>query len=376
MEEVHMKRNILLIILLVSSVLLIFAACAGPSGPPGPAGPAGPAGEAGPPGPPGPAGPAGEVGPPGPAGPSGEIIAEELSCTECHNDTTLIWSKESQFRETSVHGTGESFVRGEGTNCAGCHGTEGAKARINAGLPPHDPSVEGITNVSPFDCRTCHNIHTTYTGADFSLTGDAQPVKLEYTAGTFDGGVGNLCANCHQIRNEAPVAVDGNVTIITSRFGTHYGVESQMLLGEGGLGATGEPSPHYEQVENTCVACHMGEENNHTYLSEVERCQACHEGIEDFDVNGVQTEIQAMLDELHTIFVDMKLLNPETDLWGIYDPATDTWSNPSADAPLIVTEAVANAMWNYKFVTYDQSRGVHNTEYARTLLQQALDTMR
>ena len=75
---------------------------------------------------------------------------------------------------------------------------------------------------------------------------------------------------------------------------------------------------------------------------------------------------------LHTIFVDEKLLNPETDLWGIYDTATATWSNPSAAAPLTVPEAVANAMWNYKFVTYDQSMGVHNSAYTKALLEAAL----
>src|SRR3990172_4815830 len=168
--------------LLGLGLALVVAACAGPAGAPGEPGPQGPAG---------PAGPAGAPGAPGEPGlaPS----ASDLTCTERHNDTTLIWSKEAQFRERSVHGTGEAFIRGEGTDCAGCHGTEGAKARINAGLPPHAPSVEGVTNVSPFDCRPCHNVHTTYTRADFSLTGDAQPVVLEMTGGTFDGGLGNLC---------------------------------------------------------------------------------------------------------------------------------------------------------------------------------------
>jgi hypothetical protein len=291
-------------------------------------------------------------------------MASDLSCTECHNDTTLIWSKEAQFRETSVHGTGESFVRGEGTDCAGCHGTEGAKARINAGLPPHDASVVGVTNVSPFDCRTCHNIHMTYTGADWALTGAEQAVAMERSEGTFDGGQGNLCANCHQVRNPAPTATDGNVTVSSARFGTHYGVEAQMLLGVGGLGAEGVSSAHYEMVTDTCVGCHMGEERNHTYEPRVARCTACHTSATDFDINGVQTEIAAMLDELHTIFVDAGMLNPETDLW-----------IASNNAPLVVPEAVAQAMWNYKFVTYDQSLGVHNTAYARDLLQFALDTM-
>jgi hypothetical protein len=162
----------------------------------------------------------------GPAGADAsvsELTAADLTCTECHNDTTLIWSKEAQFRERSIHGTGEAFERGETASCAGCHGTEGAKARINDGLPPHDPSIEGVTNVSPFDCRLCHNIHTTYTGADFSLTGDQQPVKMEYSDGTFDGGEGNLCANCHQIRNEQPVAaMETSRSILTVRYAPRY----------------------------------------------------------------------------------------------------------------------------------------------------------
>jgi hypothetical protein len=279
-----------------------------------------------------------------------------------------------------VHGTGESFIRGEEGSCAGCPGTEGAKARINAGLAPHDASVEGIVNVSPFGCRTCHNIHATYTGEDWALTGAQQPVKFEYTDGTFDGGAGNLCANCHQIRNPKPKVDGGNVAITSNRYGTHYGVESQMLLGEGGLGDAGNPSAHYSMVENTCVTCHMGEESNHTYLPDVARCETCHADATNFDINGVQTEVKAKLEELHALFVEKKLMNPDavanpSNLWGIYDPATDKWSNPSADAPLTVPEAVANAMWNYKFVTYDQSNGAHNAAYAKALLDAALETM-
>jgi hypothetical protein len=222
-----------------------------------------------------------------------------------------------------------------------------------------------VTNVSPFDCRTCHNIHTTYTKADFSLTGGEQAVKMEYTDGTFDGGAGNLCANCHQIRNPKPEFTAGSLEITSSRFGPHYGIPAQMLLGEGGLGVSGKPSSHYELVTDTCVACHMGEEFNHTYLPDVARCQACHADAENFDINGVQTEVKAMLEELHTLFVDKKMLNPETDVW-----------IATANAPLKVPEAVANAMWNYKIVEYDKSNGAHNSAYTKALLEAALETMK
>jgi hypothetical protein len=75
--------------------------------------------------------------------------------------------------------------------------------------------------------------------------------------------------------------------------------------------------------------------------------------------------VAAMLEELRTLFVDEGMMNPETGLW-----------IASGDAPLTVPEAVANAMWNYQFVIEDQSMGVHNADYTRTLLEQALETMR
>ncbi len=334
-----MSRKSLAFLALALGGAVILAACAGPAGPEGPPGP---------------------QGPPGPVGPSGEVVAADLSCTECHNNTTLIVSKEAQFRENSVHGTGEAFERGEETACAGCHGTEGAVARISAGLPPHDESIVGIVNVSPFDCRTCHQIHTTYTRADFALTGDAQPAPMERTGGTFDGGLGNLCANCHQIRNELPVAADGTIDLGTNtRFGTHYGVEAQMLLGVGGVGVEGSPSSHYLVVENTCVTCHMGDERNHTYLPDVERCQACHADAEDFDIEGVQTEIEGMLTEVHDLLIASGIMNEE-----------------GRSIPGVYPEAIAMAMWNYKLVEYDQSMGVHNADYARALLTQALEALR
>jgi hypothetical protein len=122
----------------------------------------------------------------------------------------------------------------------------------------------------------------------------------------------------------------------------------------------GSSSAHYQFVENTCVACHMGEERNHTYEPEVERCLECHEDAEDFDIDGVQTEVRAMFDELTTLFNEQGFIDPENGRW-----ALDTYP-----------EEAANAMWNYKFVEEDQSMGVHNSDYTKALLQQALDALR
>jgi hypothetical protein len=290
------------------------------------------------------------------------------ACADCHNDSTVLASKQSQMKQRSVHGTGEAFEEGERTACAGCHGTEGAKARINAGLPPHDKSVSAIENVSPMGCRTCHDIHKTYAGADWSLTGAEKPVKMEYTAGTFDKGAGNLCVNCHQIRNPAPEVTNGQIEITSARFGTHYGTEAQMLLGEGGLGGVaGSASPHYQGVEESCVSCHMGEEFNHTMEvgvldrsvtpSQMARCVGCHKGLETLDRNKVQTDVQAMLDKAKAGLINAGIMNAEDEL----------------AIPGKYPEALANAFWNYKVVAYDGSKGVHNSAYAEALLQYVID---
>ena len=279
------------------------------------------------------------------------------ACATCHNDTTLIVSKQAQFNH-SLHGTGESFIRGGNANCAGCHGSEAAEARIAAGLMPHDSSIQGVVNVSPYTCRTCHDIHKTYTKDDWALTGKAAPVEIETTGTTFDGGDGNLCAECHQIRNELPQAANGQIEFTTTRFGTHHGVEASMLLGEGSLGFRSRPSVHYSKVEDTCVACHMGKERNHTFEPALAGCESCHKGIESLDYEGVQTEISGMLDEVKKLLIARGIMNEE-----------------NRSIPGAYPEEVASAMWNYMFVLEDQSKGVHHPDYARQLLQYGLDNL-
>ena len=332
--------------LLLSSLVvffgLILAACAGSAGPAGPAGPQGPAGPA------------------GPAGSAAEIMTTDLSCTECHNDTTLITGKKTAWSE-SRHGTGEAFVRGTSSSCAGCHSGGGFSARIAAGLDP-DEVEAGDPNPTRQDCRACHQIHTTFTKDDFALE-TTDPVELFAVEGaTFDGGEGNLCVNCHQPRRNFPAAEDGVITGITSHWGPHHGPQSAMLLGVGGS-VEGSPSAHYSVVEDTCVTCHMGEGRNHTYEPNVANCQGCHADLENFDRNGVQTEVQAMLDELGELLV-----------------AEGVLSENGPDGHPTVEEApedVATALWNWIYVAHeDGSLGVHNSAYTKALLQAGLDALK
>jgi hypothetical protein len=288
-------------------------------------------------------------------------MASDMSCTECHNDTTLLAGKEATW-STTLHATGESFLRGTSSSCAGCHSGGAFSERVAAGLGPHEVEA-GDPNPTRQDCRACHAIHTTYTAeADFALE-TTDPVALYAIEGvTFDGGEGNLCANCHQPRRAFPEAENGMITGITEHWGPHHGPQSAMLLGVAGAGVEGSASSHYKLVEGTCVACHMGESANHTFEPEVAACLECHDDAENFDIEGVQTEVQAMLDELGDLLVAEGVLS---------ENGPD--GHPTVEeAP----EGVAIALYNWIYVAHeDKSLGVHNPDYTRDLLQAGLDAL-
>jgi hypothetical protein len=225
-----------------------------------------------------------------------EEVVGPVTCAQCHDPSNLITGKETQWAE-SVHGTGEAYVRGTSASCAGCHSGHAFTLMVAAGQNPGDVT-EGDTDPTRQDCRTCHKIHETYTEADFGLRTTKAVALFAVPGATFNGGMGNLCVNCHQPRRDAPVAEAGVITGISSHWGPHHGPQSAMLLGVAGAGVTGSPSGHYGAVPNTCVGCHMGSGANHTFEPELATCQKCHPGATDFDIDGVQTTVQNMSDAL------------------------------------------------------------------------------
>ena len=322
-------------------MVLILAACAGDTGETGAAGPAGAAGVAGAAGP---AGPAGESAP-----------TADLSCVECHDDTTLLTGKSTAWAD-SLHGTGEAYVRGESAGCAGCHSGGAFSAMVAAGISP-DAVEAGDPDPTRQECRTCHEIHTTYTTADWALA-TTDPVALyAFDDVTFDGGEGNLCANCHQPRRQIDEAVDGMIEITSTHWGPHHGPQSAMLLGLAGAGdVSGTASAHATQVEDTCVTCHLGDGASHTFEAQLEPCQACHSGAEDFDIDGLQTEVQAGLDELEAALIAKGWLDEE--------------GHPAVTS---VPEAEAAALWNWIYIAHeDKSLGVHNPAYTKALIEAGL----
>jgi len=284
---------------------------------------------------------------------------EITDCMECHNDTTVITGKQTGLSE-AVHGTGESYVRGTSRSCAGCHSGGAFSEMIAAGLRP-DQVEAGDPNPTRQDCRTCHQIHTSYTTADWALE-TYRPVTLyAFENATFAGGKGNLCANCHQPRRTIDGYVDdaNGVTDVTStHWGPHHGPQSAMLLGiGGGSDVAGRPSAHAMLVQDTCVTCHIGENDSHTFEAVEASCVKCHD--EDADLDALPAEVAALIAQVGERLVAKGLLDEEGH------PVVGTY--PSAEAA---------ALWDYIFIAIeDGSLGVHNPAYTKGLLEDALKAL-
>lgn len=284
-----------------------------------------------------------------------ETATGPLTCAQCHDPSNLITGKKAQWEE-SRHGTGDAYLRGTSASCAGCHSGNAFRERIEAGLDP-DELASGDPDPTRQDCRTCHMIHESYTLADFELRTEAPVTMYADNSVTFDGGEGNLCVNCHQPRRTIPDPDgSGNITGISTHWGPHHGPQSSMLLGKHGAGVNGAPHGHYGAVANTCVGCHMGEGLNHTWEPEIATCRRCHTGAANFDINGRQTEILALTDQLGALLLADGLISENGP-----DGHPTVSSAPAAKA---------RALWNWLYVAHeDKSNGVHNYAYAKALLE-------
>jgi hypothetical protein len=234
---------------------------------------------------------------------------------------------------------------------------------VAAGLTP-DMVEEGDPLPTRQDCRACHNIHVTYTGDDWSLETTDAVTLYAFEDVVFDGDAGSLCANCHQPRRTME-AVDGVVNVDSTHWGPHHGPQSAMLLGVGGaleVESTGRESEHYRETEQTCVTCHVYNDS-HTFEPILAACLDCHEDAEDFDINGVQTQVDELVAELQEALVAAGML--EGDEEHGFHPVVGEYP-----------EAQAAALWNYIIIAIeDSSTGAHNSDYTIDLLEASIAAM-
>jgi hypothetical protein len=154
-----------------------------------------------------------------------------------------------------------------------------------------------------------------------------------------------------------------------------------MILGVGGAGdVIGRPGAHAMLVRDTCVTCHIGENNSHTFEAVEASCVACHSDADGFDVDGLQTEVAALIEQLRDLLLAKGLLAAEEEEEVVVGYEGDD------EVPVIEKQIVgyhpvvgkypaaeASALWNYIMIEIeDGSLGVHNPGYTKALLEASI----
>lgn len=313
-------------------------------------------------------------GPPGQAGINGidgtdgvDGVDGTASCTACHSENHREPIISSYLYSGHAAGGAVGYA-GSRANCAQCHSNEGYTDYLETGAA----NPEGYESPTRIDCNTCHNKHTTFDfendGHDYALR-NMNGVDLTIGIGIIDyEGTSNNCLTCHQPRRTPPTDDGNGMFNITPHYGPHYGAQSTMLEGvqgaliAGSVGYPGVGSSTHRQGAS-CVSCHMGTPNDndgeHTMVPSLKSCTTCHPGATNYDINGVQTEVTALMSELEG------LLKTE----GILD---DDGGLVTGEFPI----GSANAYWNWEFVYQDHSHGVHNPAYTKALLKNSIEALK
>jgi hypothetical protein len=318
-------------------------------------------------------------------------------CGQCH-DAPTHHIKNAEWNN-SKHAIGTRIPSGPGREvCVRCHTSPGFADYTKQVTPP-DNTYEAI------GCAGCHEPHDASNPHQLRMPND---IVLPDGTSVTNAGMGGFCMNCHQSRTGSytnslvnypqglPTWAGG------SRFGPHDSPVAEMLEGVNGYtyGQDIPSSAHRFAVSDTCVTCHMQtvgssdpaftKAGGHTFsmsytivtngvstqVDKTDVCMQCHGPITDFDmprqdyngdgiVEGVQTEVQHLIDKLSTL-----LPNSQYQADGNYVAAgvVQTSISTQTNWPAKFLQAA----WNWQFVNNDGSKGIHNVAYAVGLLKASI----
>jgi hypothetical protein len=328
-------------------------------------------------GPAGPVGPAGTDGKDGINGSDGTAgVDGDAVCLKCHNTTTK--ATITMAYDTSTHAvsnlmyTGQTLYQYAGgrVECGRCHSDQGFIETQYTGLD----TLERILGLpQAIQCSTCHSFHNsldftnepnsalrTYDGVELLMVRASDPLATPVVIDLKDGS--NLCVNCHQPRTLAPDATLTSFDITSKYYGPHYGTQSTSLAGIQAyeLG-TGYPDPgtgSTHVTDATCVTCHMYNKE-HNWVPNLDACNtaSCH--------NGSKTTISDNTRQI-AFQTNLDILKAKLVAAGIMDDTN--YAIPGTYTNL----DQVGALYNYKWLIADRSKGVHNFGYLETMLNNSI----
>lgn len=258
--------------------------------------------------------------------PGDQKLWEADRCGTCHQGTHHPYLSEWQ---SSKHAESASALGGfVATNpaCSSCHVAQAFHEWVDEG-------EEGFVSSTPVSitCQACHSPHS-----------DENPGQLRLPLGE-----NVICGKCHNAEGTQPGSTVHHATweVFTGTLAFDYGLTLTNSAHTTALG------------DEACITCHVVRspyvsesqpaKTGHTFEPDVGACQQCHVGATDFDIYGVQTATQALIDQLQA----------KIDAAGPNDQATT---------------AYANALYILQAANTEGSKGIHNTDYIQALLQQAI----
>lgn len=323
------------------------------------------------------------------------------NCAQCHD------SKNNHVKvfewSGSLHSHTTRTPSGPGReNCVRCHTAPGFRNFIeNAGTTntyATNTVYEAIT------CAACHDPHDATNPHQLRA---ANSYTLPEGTTVTNAGLGALCMQCHHSRNGAATANIAKYQLGQptwaggSSFGPHDSTAGDMVEGVNAItyGKVIPSGSHSATITNVCVGCHMqpvattdpafGQAGGHTYsmtykvvsggvtntVDKVDVCVKCHGPITTFDfarkdyngdgiIEGVQTEIQKLLDKLSTMLPN-----------STYRADGNYVADGLVKSPSVKTNwptRFLQAAWNWQFVNVEGSKGVHNAPYAVGVLKASI----
>ena len=294
---------------------------------------------------------------------------EEMSqCTRCHHTQIEEWHESGHGSVLERHAmTIEDFDAefNAFSNCWTCHTAEGfigVSDDAYASMPR--PEIASLIG-----CVACHDPHDASNNKQLRNLSDVSVLYDTDQPKTFsDYGASQLCVQCHHARRDVDNVLN-QIENGSAHFGPHSSPQMDMFLGSGSYEIDGLNYDDNRGVEHSmrtlnkspCVVCHMELVESHGrdhYVHKLEvkpeNCQQCHDGATDFDIGGVQTEVADLMGQLiNEIGVAPESLGDTT----------------------VTTLEQRMAGYAYVFVAADGSYGVHNSNYSRALLTNAISFM-
>ncbi|MCA9726717.1 MAG: ammonia-forming cytochrome c nitrite reductase subunit c552 [Candidatus Eisenbacteria bacterium] len=315
-----------------------------------------------------------------------QVSMDAAVCGGCHTDEHH--PTYDEWQESAHSGFVESPAGR--ASCAKCHNGYYSAEFLNDPEGFQSPS-EDPTEMLAVTCAVCHDPHGNDNPSnlrDASVTDRVLPnaVLVE------KAGAGRLCMSCHNGRR-TETDVDGMIENGSGHFGPHHSIQGDMLAGVNAYEKINEAfeftSSKHILVQDACVTCHthahegdipngIANFTGHTFEPTVEACAGCHGQLtsfrdviakQDFDGNGqiegVQDEIDGLLANLEQTIIDASVADSSR-------AALEANFEGTMGSAAYTTKDQRKAAYNWAYVSFDHSHGVHNANYAVQLLQQSI----